>query len=92
MKYKFCSIRINVTKYDVTSATKGGFNPPLVATPLCLLLLHDKSYTPPPKNESKNLAYTLLARLKRLFCFEPECEKMRYENRFQPYRTINENF
>jgi len=26
MKYKFCSIRINVTKGDVTFATKGGFN------------------------------------------------------------------
>jgi len=25
MKYKFCSIRINVTKYDVTFATKGGY-------------------------------------------------------------------
>jgi len=23
MKYKFCSIRINVIKYDVTSTTKG---------------------------------------------------------------------
>jgi len=29
MKYKFCSIRINVTKCDVTFATKGGSNPPL---------------------------------------------------------------
>jgi len=27
MKYKFCAIRINVTKYDVTFVTKGGFNP-----------------------------------------------------------------
>jgi len=25
MKYKFCSIRINVIKYDVTFATKGRF-------------------------------------------------------------------
>jgi len=24
MKYKFCSIRKNVTKYDVTLVTKGG--------------------------------------------------------------------
>jgi len=24
MRYKFCSIRINITKYDVTFATKGG--------------------------------------------------------------------
>jgi len=28
MKYKFCSIRINVTKYDVTIANKGGFLTP----------------------------------------------------------------
>jgi len=36
MKYKFRSICINVTKYDVTFATKGGFNPQnlSVATPL----------------------------------------------------------
>jgi len=27
MKYKFCSIRINVTKYDVTFATKGVLTP-----------------------------------------------------------------
>jgi len=27
MKYKFCRIRTNVTKYDVTIVTKGGFNP-----------------------------------------------------------------
>jgi len=27
MKYKFYSIRINVTKYDITFATKEGFNP-----------------------------------------------------------------
>jgi len=26
MKYKFCSIRINVTEYDVKIATKGGLN------------------------------------------------------------------
>jgi len=26
-EYKFCSIRINVTKYDVTFVTKGGSNP-----------------------------------------------------------------
>jgi len=26
MKYKFCRIRINVTKYDITFATKGGSN------------------------------------------------------------------
>jgi len=34
MKYKFCSIRINVTKYDVTFTTKGEFLPlpPPVAT------------------------------------------------------------
>jgi len=38
MNYKFCTIRINVTKYDVTFATKGGgFNPLPVATPLILL-------------------------------------------------------
>jgi len=35
MKYKFCSICINVTKYDVTFAQKAGSNPlPPVATPL----------------------------------------------------------
>jgi len=34
MKYKFYGIRINVTKYDVTFATKGGFSFPPVATPL----------------------------------------------------------
>jgi len=36
MKYKFCNIRINVTKYDVTFATKEGFltPKPLMATPL----------------------------------------------------------
>jgi len=36
MKYKFCSIRINVTKYDVTFDTKGGSNSLLspMATPL----------------------------------------------------------
>jgi len=35
MKYKFYSIRINVTKYNVTFATKRGlFKPPLEATPL----------------------------------------------------------
>jgi len=28
MKYKFCSIRINVTKYDVTFVTKGDPTPP----------------------------------------------------------------
>jgi len=29
MKYKFCSIRINVTKYDFTFSTKGkGSKPP----------------------------------------------------------------
>jgi len=28
--YKFCSIRIKVSKYDVTSAIKRGFNPPRV--------------------------------------------------------------
>jgi len=27
MKYNYFSIRINVTKYDVTFATKGGSNP-----------------------------------------------------------------
>jgi len=27
MKYKFCSIRVNATKYDVTFATKGVSNP-----------------------------------------------------------------
>jgi len=27
MKYKFCSCHINVTKYDVTFAAKGGSNP-----------------------------------------------------------------
>jgi len=27
MKYKFCIIRINVTKYDVTFSTKGDSNP-----------------------------------------------------------------
>jgi len=27
MKYKFCSIRINVTKYDVTFATGGSITP-----------------------------------------------------------------
>jgi len=32
MKYKFCSFRINVTKYDVTFATKGVLNPLTVAT------------------------------------------------------------
>jgi len=26
MKYKFCNNHINVTKYDVTFATKGSFN------------------------------------------------------------------
>jgi len=26
-RYKFCSIHINITKYDVTVATKGGSNP-----------------------------------------------------------------
>jgi len=30
MKYKFYSIRINVTKYDVTSVTKGGLTPSCV--------------------------------------------------------------
>jgi len=35
MKYRFCSIRINVTKYYVTFATKGGLTTPYpVATPL----------------------------------------------------------
>jgi len=35
MKHKFCSIRINVTKYDITFATKGRDPPPpLVSTPL----------------------------------------------------------
>jgi len=35
MKYKFCSIRTNVTKYDVTFAIKGEFNSQKsVATPL----------------------------------------------------------
>jgi len=39
MKYKFCSIRINVTKYDVTFATKRGSKPPSVlATPLVIRL------------------------------------------------------
>jgi len=28
MRYKFCSIRVNVTKYNVTIATKGASNPP----------------------------------------------------------------
>jgi len=28
MKYKFCSVRINVTKYDVTFFTKGDFYHP----------------------------------------------------------------
>jgi len=28
MKYEFCSIRVNVTKYDVTFATKEVFQPP----------------------------------------------------------------
>jgi len=28
MKYKFCSIRINAIKYDVTFATKGDSNSP----------------------------------------------------------------
>jgi len=28
MKYKFCGIRIDVTKYDVTFAAKEGSNPP----------------------------------------------------------------
>jgi len=31
MKYKFCRIRINLTKCDVAFATKGGF--PLSASP-----------------------------------------------------------
>jgi len=26
MKYKFCGIRINITNYDATFATKGGSN------------------------------------------------------------------
>jgi len=36
MKDKFCSIRINVTKYDITFATRGwGFKtPPPVSKPL----------------------------------------------------------
>jgi len=36
MKYKFCSIRINTSKYDVTFATRGGggVNPQPVATTL----------------------------------------------------------
>jgi len=34
MKYKFCSIHINVTKYDVTFATKGVYPPAPVATAL----------------------------------------------------------
>jgi len=33
MKYRFCSIRINVTKYDITFVTKGAILPP-VSTPL----------------------------------------------------------
>jgi len=38
MKYKFCNIRINVIKYDVTCATKGVLTPhlPPMATPLDL--------------------------------------------------------
>jgi len=27
MKYKFCSIRINATKYDITFVTKRGLTP-----------------------------------------------------------------
>jgi len=34
MKYKFRSIHINVTKYDITFAAKRGSTSP-VATPLC---------------------------------------------------------
>jgi len=43
MKYKFCSIHVNATKYDVTFATKGGSNPtPPVATPLVQSALVNK--------------------------------------------------
>jgi len=33
-RYKFCSIRINVTKYYITFATKGESNPKPLDTPL----------------------------------------------------------
>jgi len=33
MKYKFSSIRISVTKYDVTFATKSFYTPPPTSSP-----------------------------------------------------------
>jgi len=46
MKYKFYSIRINVTKHDVTFATKGGGqpSPPSVATALYRYIKQDMEY------------------------------------------------
>jgi len=50
MKYKFCSIHINVITYDVTIVTKGGLipNPPLTVP-----------YTVP--NNYATVAYDLLS-------------------------------
>jgi len=46
MKYKFCRIRINVTKYDVTFATKWGvLTPPPMATPLDETHISEKNNT-----------------------------------------------
>jgi len=46
MKYKFCSIHINVTKYDVTFATKEWvLTPNPVATPLVGSLNRSSVYT-----------------------------------------------
>jgi len=48
MKYKFCSIRINVNKYDDIFATKGGSNPqtPVALRHCCfaLVLCHGDAY------------------------------------------------
>jgi len=50
MKYKYCSrpIRINVTRYDVTFATRGALTsqPPPVTAPLyCIIFYYKNNYT-----------------------------------------------
>jgi len=43
MKYKFCNIRINLTKYEVRFATRGVGLLPTVATPLVMTVPYSNS-------------------------------------------------
>jgi len=68
MKYKFCSIRINVTKNNVTFVTSGDSNlqqpsSPLVVTPLLCAFCSESSLIQISTESLANLFNNLLSNL-----------------------------